>query len=170
MPPNQPEDTAGPRIVRETPSEKPSPDDILVEAVASALPEDALPEDKGTAVPTESTKSGGTEDIPTILLVQAGLTVFNGVFIFIYLAMWMIDITLLGSILRVGAGVAILLALAPMGLGVYIERKNRKQNTKPPGIIWAHAGVYTGAVMCTLTLIIPMIVTMRALIGGGPTP
>jgi hypothetical protein len=165
MPPNQPDETAGPRIVRETPPEKPSPDDALVEAVASALPDD-----DEAAVPVEPAKSGGTEDIPTILLVQAGLTVFNGAIILIYLAMWMIDLTLLGNILRVGAGFAILLALAPMGLGVYIERKNRKQNTKPPGIIWAHAGVYTGAVMCTLTLIIPMIVTMRSLMGAGPTP
>lgn len=164
MPPNQPDETAGPRVVRDTPSAKPSPDDILVEAVASALPDDDAP------APAEPVKSGGTEDIPTILLVQAGLTVFSGVIILIYLAMWMIDLTLLGSILRSGAGVAILFALAPMGLGVYIERKNRKQSTKPQGIIWAHAGVYTGAIMCTLTLIIPMIVTMRALMLNSPTP
>ena len=156
---NTPEETSGPQVVPESRPDKPSPDDVLVEAVASALPEDEI----STAQP-HTTKTGASEDIPTILLIQAGLTVFNGVIILVYIVMWMVDLALLGNILRVGAGFAILLALAPMALGVYIERKHRKLETKPPGIIWAHAGVYAGAAMCTFTLIIPMIVTLRSMI------
>lgn len=144
--------------------EKSSPNNALVEAVASALPTDDAAE--ASPAPAEPSTSN---DIPTVFLVQAGLTVFNIVIVLIYVAVWIIDIKMLETALRAGAGFALLLALAPMGLGVHLERKYRKQNAKPPGLIWAQVGVYAGAFMSTFTLMIPLIMSVRSVI-GGPQP
>jgi hypothetical protein len=51
-------------------------------------------------------------------------------------------------------------------LGAFLIRGYTKQKINPPGAIWAHAGVYVGVAMCTLTLLIPMIVTIRSIVGG----
>lgn len=145
--------------------EKSSPNDALVEAVASALPT------ADTVDPPPSPAETSTSnDMATIFLVQAGLSVFNIMIAVIYIAVWMIDLSMLETGLRAGAGIALLLALTPMGLGVYLERKNRKQGTKPPGLVWAHVGVYAGAVVCTLTLMIPLIIAVRTVVGGGVQP
>ena len=101
-----------------------------------------------------------------VLLIQAGLTVFNAVIILIYLVFWMIDLDAIANALRVGAGFAFLLAAAPALLGAFLVRRYAKEKINPPGAIWAHAGVYVGVAMCTLTLIIPMVVTIRAIVGG----
>ena len=136
-------------------------DDAYNEALASTAVED----DEGPAQ-RAAVKPGGTEEIPTILLVQAGLTVFNGVLVLICIVLWMIDLSLLASALRAGAGLALVLSMAPMGLGAYLERRSRQNKVQPPGMIWAHAGVYVGVIMCILTLLIPMIVTVRTIVGG----
>jgi hypothetical protein len=114
----------------------------------------------------EEAKPSVGGEMPTILLVQAGLTVFNAVIILIYIVFWMIDINMIASALRAGAAFAFLLALAPALLGAFLVRRYTKQKINPPGAIWAHVGVYVGVAMCTLTLLIPMIVTVRAIVGA----
>lgn len=135
-------------------------DEALAEAFAASLADPAAQASTEDPSPT----TGG--EMPMILLIQAGLTAFNAVIILIYLAFWMIDITVIASALRAGAGFAFLLSLAPTLLGAFLVRRYTKRKIKPPGAIWAHAGVYVGVAMCTLTLVIPMVVTLRSIFAG----
>ncbi len=157
-------DTAGTPATEESPH-----DEAFLEAFAASFADPAQPESSESAddpAPgAEKAKSVGGE-MPTILLVQAGLTVFNAVIILIYITFWMIDLDVIARALRAGASFAFLLALAPALLGAFLVRRYTKQKINPPGAIWAHIGVYVGVAMCTLTLVIPMIVTVRSIVGA----
>ncbi|HUG82028.1 MAG TPA: hypothetical protein VML01_10215 [Bryobacterales bacterium] len=163
--PEEPADT-----VRSDGTDNPAPydrehDEAFAEAFAASLA-DPAPAEAPPAVadssPSDAKPAIGGE-IPLILLIQAGLTVFNAVIILIYLVFWMVDLTILANALRVGASFAFFLSIAPALLGAFLIRRYTKQKINPPGLIWAHAGVYVGVAMCTLTLLIPMIVTIRSL-------
>lgn len=145
-------------------------DEAFAEAFAASLAAPAPAEppvsSADPAPPAGGAKPAIGGDIPLILLIQAGLTVLNAVIILIYLVFWMIDLTLIANALRVGASFAFFLSIAPALLGAFLIRRYTKQKINPPGAIWAHAGVYVGVAMCTLTLLIPMIVTIRSIVGG----
>ncbi len=163
--PEEPADT-----VRFDGTDNPAPDgrahdEAFAEAFAASLA-DPAPAEGPPAVadssPSDAKPASGGE-IPLILLIQAGLTVFNAVIVLIYLVFWMIDLTILANALRVGASFAFFLSITPALLGAFLIRRYTKQKMNPPGAIWAPAGVYVGVAMCTLTLLIPMIVTIRSL-------
>jgi len=166
--PEEPADT-----VRSEGTDNPGPDgrardEAFAEAFAASFA-DLAPGELRPAVADSSPSDakpaiGG--DMPLILLIQAGLTVFNAVIILIYLVFWMIDLTVIANALQVGGSFALLLSVAPALLGAFLIRGYTKQKINPPGAIWAHAGVYVGVAMCTLTLLIPMIVTIRSIVGG----
>jgi hypothetical protein len=136
-----------------------------LEQAAAEAP--TAPQESGEveAAPREPPTQTGAE-IPTLLLVQAGLTVFAAVMLLIYLIMWQVNIDMLAAALRKGAWLALLLAMAPVFLGAHVLRKNKKEGATPPGSIWAHVGVYVGSLMASMTLLIPVLVTVRSLVSG----
>ena len=71
-------------------------------------------------------------DMPVIVLAQVGLTVLDGIIVFIYLVMSMIDISWLAVGLRTFAIVAMVLSIAPMVLGAIIMRQAATGESMPP--------------------------------------
>lgn len=101
--------------------------------------------------------------MPTIVLVQAGLTVFNGVLIVVFAGLWLFGGDMLFHIMQRLAGVCLLLAMGPLVLGGLILHNNKKSPKPIPGLIYARVGVWVGVTMAMMTLIIPTLYTFRAL-------
>ncbi len=103
------------------------------------------------------------QDLPRLTLIQAGLTVFNGVLIVVFAALWFLAESTLFQILQRVAGFCLLLALVPIVLGGVILHKNKKAGAPMPGTMYATLGMWVGVILSMMTLIIPTIVTFRAL-------
>jgi len=103
------------------------------------------------------------QDMPTIVLIQAGLTVFNGVLILVFAGLWLFGGDMLFHIMQRLAGVCLLLAMGPLILGGIILHRNKKLDKPIPGTIYATVGVWVGVTMAMMTLIIPTLYTFRAL-------
>jgi hypothetical protein len=102
-------------------------------------------------------------DMPTIALIQAGLTVFNGVLLLLFAGLWLFAGEMLFHIMQRLAGFCLLLAMGPLVLGSIILHNNKKLDRPIPGTIYATVGVWVGVTMAMMTLIIPTLFTFRAL-------
>ena len=115
-----------------------------------------------------STAAAG--DMPTIVLAQVGLTVLDGIIIFVYLVMSMIDIGWLALGLRTFTIMAMVLSIAPMVLGAIIMRQATKTGVEPPGFIWSRIGTYVGVMLALGTLFIPAVVAMQEMLSPSALP
>ena len=115
-----------------------------------------------------STAAAG--DMPAIVLAQVGLTVLDGIIVFIYLVMSMIDIGWLAVGLRTFAIMAMVLSIAPMVLGAIIMRQATKTGVEPPGFIWSRLGTYVGVLLAVGTFFIPAVVAMQEMLSPSALP
>jgi hypothetical protein len=109
-------------------------------------------------------------ELPKIALIQAGLTVFDGVLLVVFVGLWFLAEDTLFQILQRAAGFCLLLALIPIVLGGVILQKNKKAETPMPGTVFASLGMWIGVVLSMMTLLIPTIVTFRALFDSPGAP
>jgi hypothetical protein len=130
----------------------------LPQAEAPALRSDA--EEVG-ALPAPP--AAQQQDLPKLTLIQAGLTVFDGVLIVVFTSLWFLAEDILFQILQRAAGFCLLLALVPIVLGGVILHKNKKAGTPMPGTMYGTLGMWVGVLLSMMTLIIPTLVTFRAL-------
>ena len=108
------------------------------------------------------------DDMSTPVLVQAGLTAFDAILLVMLIVMWQIDAGAVASVLRSATGTAFLIALAPVGFGVFLLHRNKKAETPEHGLIWAKVGIYVGMLLAMAVLMIPAIVTLRSLVSFEP--
>ena len=99
----------------------------------------------------------------TRMLVQAGLTSFAGFQLVAVFVMWNINAEAIAELLRSAAGLAFLIAMAPVETGLFLLHRNKKDGTKEPGLIWASIGIHAGVLLAMAILIIPVIMTLRSL-------
>ncbi|MEE9234066.1 MAG: hypothetical protein V3U28_01325 [Candidatus Acidoferrales bacterium] len=159
----------------ETPaSDSPAPEappGVPGEAPAAQTPWADLPPSpspSGSFFSGLSTAAAG--DMPTIVLAQVGLTVLDGIIIFVYLVMSMIDIGWLAVGLRMFAIPAMVLSIAPMVLGAIIMRQATKTGVEPPGFIWSRIGTYVGVMLALGTLFVPAVVAMQEMLSPSALP
>ena len=126
-----------------------SPADLLAEQVVAPPPE---------APATEST------ELPMMILIEAGLTVFDGVLVVVFAVLWRMYPEILIQLLEGKAGISLLLGAAPVILAAIISKRNEKSGTEMPGSIWARVGLIVGTLMCLMTLAIPVLATIRAML------
>jgi hypothetical protein len=110
-----------------------------------------------------SSASEPSQDMPTIALIQAGLTVFNTVLLVVFTGLWLFAGDMLFHIFQQLAGICLLLAMAPLVLGGVILHNNKKLDKPIPGTIYATVGMWVGLTMAMMALIIPTLFTFRAL-------
>ena len=115
-------------------------------------------------------RESASPELSKIVLVQAGLTVFNGIMLLVFSVLWLFDLGLLFQILQRAAGLCLLLALAPTVLGGFILHGNKRLAQPAPGTIYATAGLWIGVIMSMMTLIVPTLVTFRALFENSAIP
>jgi hypothetical protein len=113
------------------------------------------------AAPSSASVPG--QNMPTIALVQAGLTVFDGVLLVVFTGLWLFAGDMLFQIFQRLAGVCLLLAMGPLILGSIILHNNKKLDKPIPGTIYATVGMWVGVTLAMMTLIIPTLFTFRAL-------
>ena len=141
-------------------------------APAPTLPPPAvLSQEKGLAAKdqkgaqeqeAEAKPSAG--EMSTLVLMQAGLTVFDAILLVMLFVMWQIDAEAIASVLRSATGWAFLLALAPVAGGVFLLHRNKQAEAHKGGLGWARAGIYAGTLLATAILVIPAIVTLRSIV------
>ena len=104
------------------------------------------------------------DGLSTLVLVTAGITVFDGVLLLTFMVLWLTNLELLLGLLEGRAGFTLLLAAAPLALGaVVIKRKDRQQGDYP-GAVWGRAGMMVGALLAVMSLAIPVMATMRVML------
>ncbi len=110
--------------------------------------------------------SPGTEssELPMMVLIEAGLTVFDGVLVIVFAVLWKTNPDALLQLLEGRAGISLLLGAAPVILAAVISKRNEKSGTEMPGSVWARAGLIVGTLMCLMTLAIPLLATIRAML------
>ncbi len=146
---------------------------FMTESNGSDLPPAATPDfgdrTEVAAVLPAST-AGKQQDLPKLTLIQAGLTVFNGVMILVFTVLWFVSEDVLFQILQRAAGFCLLLALTPIVLGGVILQKNKKAGAPMPGTVYATLGMWIGVILSMMTLLIPTFVTFRALFDTPGAP
>lgn len=158
----------------------PDPFDVEFPGGAAGVPGEA-PEarPRRADLPSPPSPSGGffsglstaaAGEMPAIVLAQVGLTVLDGIIVFIYLVMSMIDIGWLAVGLRTFAIMAMVLSIAPMVLGAIIMRQATKTGVEPPGFIWSRIGTYVGVLLAVGTLFIPAVVAMQEMLSPSALP
>ena len=105
-----------------------------------------------------------SSELPMMILVEAGLAVFDGVLVIVFAVLWKTYPDALLQLLEGRAGIALSLGAAPVILAAVISSRNEKSGTEMPGSVWARVGVIVGTLMCLMTLAIPMLATIRAML------
>ena len=152
------------------------PTKIMTESNGSDLPPPETPawgaEAENPAAPPAppAPATAQQQELPRLALIQAGLTVFDGVLLVVFVGLWFLAEDILFQILQRAAGFCLLLALIPIVLGGVILQKNKKAETPMPGTVFASLGMWIGVVLSMMTLLIPTIVTFRALFDTPGTP
>ena len=156
-----------------------APDPFDVEFPGGAAGEAPEAQPRRADLPSPPSPSGGffsglstaaAGDMPAIVLAQVGLTVLDGIIIFVYLVMSMIDIGWLAVGLRMFAIPAMVLSIAPMVLGAIIMRQATKTGVEPPGFTWSRIGTYVGVMLALGTLFVPAVVAMREMLSPSTLP
>jgi len=142
------------------PGEDPgNPGDLAAE---SAMPADLLA-DQVVAPPRKPAATESSE-MPMMVLIEAGLTVFDGVLVVIFAVLWKTNPDILLQLLEGRAGITLLLGAAPIILAAFISKRNGKSGKEMAGSIWARIGLIVGTLMCLMTLAIPVLATIRAML------
>ena len=105
-----------------------------------------------------------SSELPMMILIEAGLTVFDGVLVIIFAVLWRTDPDLLLFLLEGRAGITLILGSAPIILAAVISKRNEKTGTEMPGSVWARVGLIVGTLMCLMTLAIPVLATIRSIL------
>jgi hypothetical protein len=114
--------------------------------------------------PPPDTPAKESAEMPMMVLIEAGLTVFDGVLVVIFAVLWKTNPDILLQLMEGRAGIALLLGAAPVILGAVISKRNEKSGTEMTGSIWARVGLIVGTLMCLMTLAIPVLATIRAML------
>ena len=102
--------------------------------------------------------------MPTLVLVTAGITVFDGVLLVIFAVLWLANLELLLDLLEGRAGFTLLLAAAPLILWAAVTKRQDRQKGDYPGAVWGRVGMIVGAVLAVMSLAIPVMATMRIML------
>ena len=105
-----------------------------------------------------------SSELPMMVLIEVGLAVFDGVLVIVFAVLWKTYPDALLQLLEGRAGIALSLGAAPVILATVISRRNEKSGTEMPGSVWARVGIIAGTLMCLMTLAIPMLATIRAML------
>jgi hypothetical protein len=151
------------------------PTKIMTESNGSDLPPPETPSfgadaEEPAALPDAAAAAAKQQDLPKLTLIQAGLAVFDGVLIVVFAALWFLSEDTLFQILQRAAGFCLLLALVPIVLGGVILNKNKKADAPMPGTMYATLGMWIGVLLSMMTLLIPTVVTFRALFDSPGAP
>ena len=130
-------------------------------AAGQASPADLLA-DQIVAPPPPPAKE--SSELPMMVLIEAGLTVFDGVLVIIFAVLWRTNPDLLLFLLEGRAGITLILGSAPIILAAVISKRNEKTGTEMPGSVWARVGLIVGTLMCLMTLAIPVLATIRSIL------
>jgi hypothetical protein len=112
--------------------------------------------------PAEVEKPSG--ELPTIVLASAGLTVFDGIIIVVFLSLWGVNPEAMLAIIKTMAGLALLLGVAPIVIGGLIMHTNKQSGKIMPGTPWAGVGILVGVLLSLLTIMIPLLSAVRLLL------
>ena len=93
--------------------------------------------------------------MPTIVLVSAGLAVFDSILSLAYLALWQFNAESLLAVLQQFGLFSLLAAMASVLLGAKILNPHRGRYLSAPGGPWALAAIAAGVALALLTLGIP---------------
>ena len=104
------------------------------------------------------------DGLSTLVLVTAGITVFDGVLLLIFMVLWLTNLDLLLGLLAGRAGFTLLLAAAPLALGAVVTKRKDRQQGDYPGAVWGRAGMMVGALLAVMSLAIPVMATMRVML------
>jgi hypothetical protein len=74
------------------------------------------------------------------------------------------------AIVKTMAGILLLLAVAPIVIGGLIMHTNKQSGVVMAGTPWAGVGILVGAILASLTLVIPLLFAVRLLLGGPVDP
>jgi hypothetical protein len=133
-------------------------------AGSSGPPSEEIPHPGQPSLQTEPPEAhASASDMPTIALIQAGLTVFDGVMLLVFIGLWLFAGDMLFHIFQRLAGVCLLLAMGPLVLGGIILHNNKKLDKPIPGTFYAKVGMWVGVALAMMTLIVPTLFTFRAL-------
>ena len=105
-----------------------------------------------------------SSELPMMVLIEAGLTVFDGVLVIVFAVLWKTNPDALLQLMEGRAGIFLILGAAPIILAAVISKQNEKRGTEMPGSVWARAGLIVGTLMCMMTLAIPVLATIRAML------
>jgi hypothetical protein len=138
-----------------------SPDDAILGAEISDT--EAFFASAGQPAASEGKAS---TDLPSIVLAVAGLSVFDSIIIVVFLSLWAVNPEAMLAVIQTLAGIALLLAVAPIVIGGLVLHTNKQTGTVMPGTPWAGVGMLVGIILAGLTLLIPLLSAVRLLLGG----
>lgn len=102
----------------------------------------------------KSSEADSAGEMPPLVLAQAGLTVFGGMLLVIYLIGTLVNGKVLAQVLSAGVLMIFPLAIAPIVIGSLIIRRSEKSGHRPPGFVWAQVGMYVGLTLAVITTLI----------------
>ncbi len=105
-----------------------------------------------------------SEGMSTLVLVTAGMTLFDGVLLLTCIILWLTNLDLLLALLAGRAGLTLLLAAVPLGLGAAVTKRKDRQGGDYPGAVWGRAGMMVGALLAVMSLAVPVMATMRVML------
>ncbi len=100
----------------------------------------------------------------TLVLVTAGVTVFDGVLLLTFIVLWLTNLDILLALLAGRAGITLLLAAVPLALGAAVTKRKDRQPGEYPGAVWGRAGMMVGALLAVMSLAVPVMATMRVML------
>ena len=109
---------------------------------------------RATVSVAKSSEADSAGEMPPLVLAQAGLTVFGGMLLVIYLIGMLVNGKVLAQVLSAGVLMIFPLAIAPIVIGSLIIRRSEKSGHRPPGFVWAQAGMYVGLTLAVITTLI----------------
>lgn len=119
-------------------------------------------------------KSQGAADkpqqLPPLVLALVGLAVVDGVVVLIMAGLWFTNFELLTRMLQGRATITMIMGLAAIILGAVVLQKNRSAGTSGPATMWANIAVAAGFGLCFITIGLPLVATLRAMMGVSSPP
>jgi hypothetical protein len=107
-----------------------------------------------------------TAPLSGLALAAAGLAAFNLLFTVVCAVAWLLDEQIGLSILGASNGLWLLLGMAAIGLGAYIQRQQKRALVKggTAGTI-STAAVLSGGIIMSVAVLLPMFSAIRSILG-----
>jgi hypothetical protein len=107
-----------------------------------------------------------TAPLSTVALAAAGLAAFNLLFTFVCTVAWLLDEQIGLSIIDASNGLWVLLGMAAIGIGAYIQRQQKRASVTggTAGTI-STAAVLSGGVIMSVAVLLPLMSAIRTIIG-----